>query len=97
MATQKERLEDVFQLIGEKIKEDRSRVQNFSVTAHADGASFTHNMDSTKLCVSFYNADGIEQYDIRWTPNGVNAIYIYLPLWESGTNTFTGDIFIQKR
>lgn len=97
MATQKERLEACIQLIGETIKELRDRAQNFEVTAHADGASFTHSMDSTKLCVSFYNAAGIEQYDIRWAPNGVNAIYVYLPVLETGTNTFTGDIFIQKR
>lgn len=73
------------------------RAQNFAVTSHADGASFTHNLNSTKLCVTFYNADGIEQYDIRWAPNGVNAIYVYLPVLETGTNTFTGDIFILKR
>lgn len=71
--------------------------KNFSASSLTDGASFTHSMESTKLSVEFYDGDGIRQYDIRWAPNGSNAIYVYLPALESGTNTFTGEIFIQKR
>lgn len=79
------------------LKAYAARSVNLSASSLADGDSFTHSLNSTKLCVSFYDASGIQQFDIRWAPNGVNAIYIYLPLLESGTNTFTGEIFIQKR
>lgn len=70
---------------------------NFEVTSLEDGDVHTHNLNSTKLKVSFFNSDGIEQYDIRWAPNNANSIYIYLPTFESGSNAFTGDIFYQLR
>lgn len=79
-------------LIGEMITS-----ANFEVTSLEDGDVHTHSLNSTKLKVSFFDADGIEQYDIRWAPNDADSIYIYLPALESGTNTFTGDIFYQLR
>jgi len=73
------------------------RAVNFEVEDLADGDPFEHNLNSEKLAVSFYNTSGVQQYDVRWEPYDANNILIYLPTLESGGNTFTGEIFIQKR
>lgn len=74
-----------------------NRAQNFEVEDVENGDSFTHSMNSTKLEVTFYGTDGVLRNDIAWEPNGLNAIYVYLPLPESGSAIFDGDIYIKKR
>lgn len=95
-----QRIAGLAQTIGSDIGYLISKIlhrQNIIVTNLADGATVTHGLNSTKLLITFHNADGTPNDKIGWEIINATSIRIYLPIPDEGTATFTGEIFIIKR
>ena len=71
---------------------------DFEALEVGDGGLFTHDLDTFKLQVTFFDYDGTQRNDISWSPVSANAIQIFLPVLDGVlNNTFSGEIYIIKR
>jgi len=70
---------------------------NIAVTNLSDSSTVTHNLNTTKIDVSFFVSNR-ENNQINWHPDTNNTIKIYLPVRDKTTQKkFTGEVFIAKR
>ena len=80
------------------LKYDTSNISNYPNVNITDSTIFTHNLNSQKLDVSFYEDGKKEINIIDWQPLTNSTIIIYLPIRDKPTKyKFTGDIYITKR
>lgn len=70
---------------------------NIIVANLSDSSTVTHNLNTTKIDVSFFVSNR-ENNQINWHPDTNNTIKIYLPIRDKTTQKkFTGEVFITKR
>lgn len=75
----------------------RINEENISVVAIEDGDIVAHSLSSEKLEASFYDINNRQVREIDFEPISENEIKVYLPITESATYTFTGDIYLKRR
>jgi hypothetical protein len=79
-------------------EEFTSRFISFNGVTIFDSASFTHNLNSTKIIATFIDTQGHELYNIDYYPDSNNTIKVYLPYRDKPTKyKFTGDLYVRKR
>lgn len=72
--------------------------QNISVEGLTDGMHVYHNLNTSKVEVSFFDTNGRQIKEIDYEPVNDEMIAIYLPFTDNPTeDTFTGDVYIKKR
>jgi hypothetical protein len=71
---------------------------NISVVDLLDNEIVTHNLNTERVSVEFYEGGTRKLYDIDWQPTGVNTIRVFLPILDNNSeSSFSGDVFVMKR
>ncbi len=72
--------------------------QNISVVGLTEGMHVYHDLNTMKLEVTFYDANGRQVKEMDFEPVNNEMIAVYLPYSDQPIeDTFTGDIYLKKR
>lgn len=70
---------------------------NIPVSNLQDSQIIHHNLNTSKILVSFFNVQGRQESNIDWEIVSSNSIKVYLPFLDDATASFSGDIYVLKR
>lgn len=71
--------------------------QNIEVSGLIDGDTVSHLLSTQKIKVSFFNTSNREVREMDYEPLTDSTFKLYLPTGDGIVNTFSGDIFVEKR
>lgn len=71
--------------------------QNISVSGLSDGGTVPHGLNTLKVAALFYDNSNRQVKEIDFEPLTTGSIKVYLPVLDSGTASFSGEVFLIKR
>lgn len=73
------------------------RQQNVTVAGLTDGGLVSHNLNTMRLEVLWYDNDKRPVRNIEWQPVSNSQIQAWLPVPDGGATVFTGEVFFVQR